>query len=148
MSTVSKVKSVQGDGTWESKFGLMYSFIYEMEDGTVIKANHQKPENKQPVGQIVQYTIKGQDKHGQNYGSVGLNESMPYGQQLRAKESLEKGTKNDYTKGIEVGHAINNAVSLICAGVDLSIPETKTNEEKIYYTAQQILKIANRLKSE
>jgi hypothetical protein len=37
----------------------------------------------------------------------------------------------------------------MCAGVDLEIPESAiTTEQKIYYSAKQIMLIAERLKSE
>ena len=37
---ISKVKSVQPNGTWDSQYGTLYKFEYVMEDGAVVNANH------------------------------------------------------------------------------------------------------------
>ena len=69
---VSKVKTVQGSGTYESKFGLLYKFDYQLEDGTQLNANH-KTQNSFPPGTEVEYEIKGSNDYGQ-WGSVKKHE--------------------------------------------------------------------------
>lgn len=64
---VSIVKNVTGNGTWESNHGLLYSFIYEMEDGAIFKANH-KTQNPLELGQEAEYTIT---KQNAQYGDQG-----------------------------------------------------------------------------
>lgn len=64
---VSRVKNVTGNGTWESNHGLLYSFIYEMEDGSIFKANH-KTQNPLDLGQEAEYTIT---KQNAQYGDQG-----------------------------------------------------------------------------
>jgi hypothetical protein len=136
MGKISKVKSVQGSGTYDSKFGLLYKFEYQMEDNTVLTANH-KTENSFKVGDEVEYEVKGSNDYG-SYGSVG-----------KPKEQHQpQKSKDDYVKGIEVGHAVNNAVNLICAGVELDVKDVNSNEEKIYKYAKTIMAISNRLKKE
>ena len=52
----SKVKSVQANGTWEGKFGLMYKFEVEMENGNVGEySSKTKDQEKFVVGEEVQY---------------------------------------------------------------------------------------------
>jgi len=66
---ISKVKSVQGAGTWESKFGLMYSFEYTMEDGATFKANH-KTDKSFNVGEVCEYEITRKHEMGDS-GKIG-----------------------------------------------------------------------------
>ena len=60
----SKVKDVQGAGTWESQHGTLYSFEYNMEDGTVLKANHKSPDAALAAGDEVFYTVTKENNFG------------------------------------------------------------------------------------
>ena len=52
----SKVKSVQANGTWEGKFGLMYKFEVVMENGNAGEySSKTKDQEKFVVGEEVQY---------------------------------------------------------------------------------------------
>ena len=53
----SKVKSVQGNGTWEKDGTTFYKFEYEMEDGQIVNAMHKTQEPKFKVGETAEYTI-------------------------------------------------------------------------------------------
>lgn len=53
----SNIKSVQGNGTWDSPHGLLYKFEYEMENGDVGGANHKTKEPKYKVGEEVTYEV-------------------------------------------------------------------------------------------
>lgn len=101
---VATIKSVQSDGTFDSKYGMLYSFEYELDNGVVLKANHKKPE---PIesGERVEFTVKGQNDYGK-YGSVKRHFQGP------GEGFGSTSTYKDNTKGIKVGHAINNAVIL------------------------------------
>ena len=146
MSTViSKVKSVQANGTFESQYGAdigngkkgFFKFDYEFEDGTSLAANHKTKETPFPVGTEVEYTIKGSNDYG------------AYGKVSKAQTPQDKQNRDEYVKGIEAGHAINNAVNLICAGAELDVKNVSgTAEEKIYLYAKKIHSIADRLKKE
>jgi len=70
----SKVKAVQGAGTFENSYGVdlgngtkgFYKFEYTMEDGTTLTANH-KSQDPFKVGEDVEYTIT----KSNNYGNMG-----------------------------------------------------------------------------
>ena len=66
--SVSKVKSVQANGTYESSYGLLYKFDYELEDGKSLSANH-KTASPLDVGSDIEYEIKGNSNSGP-YGSI------------------------------------------------------------------------------
>ncbi len=128
----SKVKTVQGNGTWESNYGLLYKFEYLMEDGQVVNANHKTQDGAFKPGDTVEYEI--------------TNAQYNNGKVSKPKPEFKGGYD---TKGIEVGHAINNAVNMLCAGVELTnYDSTKTTEENIYNYAKTILALSNRLKNE
>lgn len=65
----TKVKSVQANGTYQSKFGLLYKFDYEFEDGKSLSANHKTQEGNFKPGDEVEYEIKGSNDYG-SWGSV------------------------------------------------------------------------------
>ena len=56
MQKNSVVKNVQGNGTWEGKFGLMYKYDVEMENGDSGEySSKSESQNKFVVGQQVDY---------------------------------------------------------------------------------------------
>jgi hypothetical protein len=65
----SKIKSVQANGTFEGNYGTMYKFEYQMEDGTILVANHKTPEGAFKVGEEVEYEITRTNEYG-NQGKV------------------------------------------------------------------------------
>lgn len=130
----TKVKSVQANGTYQNKFGLLYKFDYEFEDGKSLSANHKTQEGNFKPGDEVEYEIKGSNDYG-SWGSVS-----------KPKEEFKKN--DDYVKGIEVGHAINNAVNMICAGVEFEDVTTTKTGQKIYEYAKHIMQISEKLKNE
>ena len=91
------------------------------------------------VGDILSYEIVGDKDANGNY-------QQQYPKAKAWNPDYEK--KGFDSKGVEVGHAINNAVNMICAGVELSCESGNSNEEKIYNYAKTVLAIAKRLKDE
>lgn len=73
----SKVKSVQANGTYDSNYGLLYKYEYEFEDGTVLTANH-KSQNPFPVGEEIEYEVKGTNEYG-SWGKVSKPKENGYG---------------------------------------------------------------------
>lgn len=128
----SKVKAIQSVKPYNGQHGVTYYHNIELENGDKINIGKKK---ELQVGYEVTYEIIGDP-----------------GQHEYTKAKAVKPEQNNFkpkfdTKGIEVGHAINNAVNLVCAGVVLNI-EYDSEEEKIYKYAQTIYKISQRLKNE
>ena len=65
----SKVKNVQANGTWDSPHGILYKFEYEMEDGTILTAQHKDENGNFNPGDLVEYEVKGTNSYG-SYGKV------------------------------------------------------------------------------
>lgn len=129
----SKVKEVTNVKEWAGSNGTVYYHNLIMENGDKINIGKKKQLN---VGDELTWELTEQD------GSSEYPKAKTVNPEFQKKQA-------DNTKGIEVGHAINNAVNLICAGVELEIPETvHTNEQRIYHYAKRILLISEQLKSE
>ena len=133
----SKIKRIETMKPYTGAHGTTIYHNLEMDNGDKINIGKKK---EQQVGWELTYEI--------------IDAGQEYNKAKAVKEeggSYSAGPKknDDYVKGIEVGHAINNAVNLMCAGVELDIPETATTtEQKIYFNAKQIMLIAERLKLE
>jgi len=71
----AKIKSVQGNGTWEGNYGLMYSFDIELEDGVSGVANGKTKDYRFKVGDEVEYKINGKTPQGVNKLSISKPDS-------------------------------------------------------------------------
>lgn len=126
----SRVKVVASVKDWNSPNGVIKYHMVELENGDKINIGKKK---ELQVGDEITYEI---------IGDLGQHEYT------KAK-SVKKEFKSFDSKGVEVGHAINNSVNLLCAGVELKcFDPDKTTEENIYNYSKTILAIAKRLKDE
>lgn len=133
--TKSKVEKIVEVKPWNGgSNGTIYYHSLVMDNGDKINIGKKK---ELAIGEELSYEIV---DSGQEYNKAKNVMENPVQQNPKKND--------DYVKGIEVGHAINNAVNLTCAGVELDIPECKTQAEKIYETAKVIMAISERLKSE
>ena len=128
----SKVKKVVSTKPYTNAHGTTIYHLLEMENGD--KINIGKKKELQEGWEITYEIIEtGQQEYN------------------KAKAAKKEEFKKDdnYTKGIEVGHAINNAVNMLCAGLEFEDVDNKLNlDNRIYLYAKHILKIAEQLKSE
>tara|TARA_R110002020_G_C15772415_1_gene728296 strand:+ start:14 stop:508 length:495 start_codon:yes stop_codon:yes gene_type:complete len=82
---VKTIRSIQGSGTYESPHGLLYSFDYEFEDDTSIRANHKTQQSPFNIGDEVNVTVK------------GTKEDFSWGQVQRKMEGFEFGDRTSPT---------------------------------------------------
>ena len=136
---ISKIKNIQGDGSWESNYGTLYSFEYEFEDGTVLKANHKTQQSPFQIGQEAEYEITKQNEYGKS-GKV----KKPEQKQQKKDDSFweEKDRK------IAIGHAINNAVQIVVGIPEIQAIGNDKLEARITKYAKMILKISEELNQE
>ena len=129
----SKVKSVTGNGTWDSPNGIFYKFEYEMEDGQTVNAMHKTADGFFKVGQDVDYEI--------------TNQQYNNGKVRKPQEAFTGGgsTKTYDSKGVKVGHAITNAVSLFVTNGSY---EAMNMKESIKAYAKMIYQISEELNNE
>jgi hypothetical protein len=58
------IQHATGDGTWESQYGLMYSYELHLSNGETIKVNAKKPDAFHP-GQSINYELTGKTDRNQ-----------------------------------------------------------------------------------
>lgn len=83
---ITKVKSIQANGSFENDYGtlqengkkLLFKFEYEMEDGTIITANHKTQECPFKAGDEVEYEVKKTHPDYGKSGSVKKPETSTY----------------------------------------------------------------------
>ena len=74
---VKKVTSIQGAGTYDGKHGLLYSFDYEFEDETTIRARHKTEAPPFRVGDDVEVIVRG-SRDGFSWGQVKRPENLNF----------------------------------------------------------------------
>jgi len=135
--TTSKVKRVNDVKPYTNDYGTTLYHQLEMDNGDKINIGKKK---EVQVGWELTYEIieTGQQEY-QKAKAVKPEET-----------SFSGGKSKDaYIKGIEVGHAVNNAVNMLCAGLVFDdVPTDTNNDNKIYLYAKHIMKISEKLKDE
>ena len=124
----SKVKSVQGAGSWESKHGILYQFDYEFEDGVVMQANHKTPQSPFSPGDEVEYTVKRENDFGKS-GNV----------QKFQDEAHRAHATNTYTKskGSNASFALSYAKDLYVPVADQYIGQENKLADEVLIVAER-----------
>ena len=137
----SKVVSAQGAGTWEAHGKTFYTYDYAFEDGNVLRASH-LTQNPFQAGATVSYQPTKENQFG-FYGKVAKAE---YGGDTDTDVQKRSPRKfDDNTRGIKIGHAINNAVILV-SGVGCL--EDMNHYDSIKEYAKMIYQISEELNNE
>ena len=121
MNKKSKVTNVQASGTWEGKFGLMYKFEVEFENGDAGEySSKSKDQNKFLCGVETEYEyIDGkfpkvkpvwvQNQQQINTGSNNQSTKLDNREELIVKQSSLKAAVEFCNKDCTVEHIIANA---------------------------------------
>jgi len=121
MNKRSKVKNVQASGTWDGKFGIMYKFEVEFENGDAGEySSKSKDQTKFVVGQETDYEyIDGkfpkvkpvwvQNQQQINTGSNNQTTKPDNVQDMIVKQSSLKAAVEFCNKDCTVEHIIANA---------------------------------------
>lgn len=71
MEKSNKVKNITGNGTWESKYGMLFKFEVEFDNGDIGEYNSKsKDQNKFIIGQIANYDITSRESNGNTYYTI------------------------------------------------------------------------------
>ena len=119
----SKIKSIQPNGTWEGRNGLMYKFEIELEDGSSGEVNS-KTDNRWNVGDEVEYTVT-----PSKWGDRLKLDKAGYNNQ----RSTGGGNNPDIQKRIDASWAIGHAIN------------QESDPEKIVEAAEWLLKLRDTL---
>jgi hypothetical protein len=108
-----KIVSIQGNGTWNSQHGMLYSFEYSLLAGAVVSANHKTPASPFKVGDVVEYEIKGTKKDGRSWGSVRKpQDQAPNSDQTSNSTPSKQGSRDNVGNIIDASWAIGHALTL------------------------------------
>ena len=130
----SKIKSIRDVKEHNNRYGTTYYHNLELDNGDRINIGKKEP---QKIGNELTYEI---------IGDLGQHE---YTKAKSALKPEQKKNNDAYIKGIEVGHAINNAVNMLCAGVEFNnVDNSLPTGQKIEAYASNIMLIAEKLKNE
>ena len=128
----AKIKSVQGNGTWEGNYGLMYSFDIELSDGVSGVANGKTQEYRFKVGDDVEYELKGKTPQGVNKLTISKPDS----------DFQSKGGYKDSSNAILMQVCLKE----VCEFHRLNTPYT-LSDNNINEIAEQTLQLAKKVKS-
>ena len=135
MIKTSKVKYIEEVKQWGQGDRLTYYHNLECENGDEINIGKK---SQLKIGDEITYEITGE-----------LGQHKFTKAKAMKKEEFNQPNKDSYVKGIEVGHAINNAVNMLCAGVEFkNVDSDLSTGKKIEAYARNIMVIAERLKNE
>lgn len=152
--SISKVKSskIRTDQngeqrSFQSQNGMLYYTEVELEDGTKGEVGSKTPGVKWNVGDTVQYTYT-PNSNPKYLGKLKLEKpkdgSYSGGGAGGGGSAEQKSSGRSFDQvGVEVGHAITNAVALLSIGSKV-VPTSEAIREK----AREILKLSDELKAE
>jgi hypothetical protein len=125
MGKISKIKSVQGAGTWNGKDGtLYYKYDYVMEDGEHFNGSHLTPD-KFSVGEEVEYEITSVHQ------TYGKNAKLSKPGSSNAPFKGGGGKKGGSNKAFALSYAKDLAIAYINKGVDFT-PEQIVENAKVF----------------
>ncbi|MEM6815294.1 MAG: hypothetical protein AAF600_13065 [Bacteroidota bacterium] len=106
MKTRSKVKNVQGNGTWNGKDGtLFYRYDYVMEDGVALQASH-KTTDLFKVGDEVDYEVTRENQYGKSGNVSKPSDYRPATGKLNGSKGNQASFALAYAKDLAVGGVI------------------------------------------
>jgi len=142
----SKILSVDSVKEYSSNNRKIYYHNLQMENGDKINIGKNKI---QQVGWELTYEIIGDKKEDGTYQEIYPKAKYAQKEQFNKQNNYSQRSSGYDTKGVEVGHAINNAVNMICAGVSFdNVDPNISSGQKIKAYARNILLIAKQLKEE
>lgn len=136
----SVIKSIQPNGTWEGRNGLMYKSEIELEDGTIGEVSS-KTQDRWSVGDDVAYTTS-QTAYGTR---MQLNKPQYGG---GGGGNAPRKTSPDVQRRIDASWAVGQAVQMLGKVNDLSDGTLQAYEHDLELFAKRLLDIRNRVSNE
>ena len=141
----SKILSIDKVNEYTNSYGKTFYHNLQMENGDNINIGKKKT---QQIGWEITYEIVGDKKDDGTYQEIYPKAKSAQKEQFNKPNTYSQKSGYD-TKGVEVGHAINNAVNMICAGVSFdNVDSDLPSGQKIKAYAKNILLISKQLKEE
>jgi len=128
------IQHVAGDGTWESQYGLMYSYELHLSNGEHVKMNAKKPNAFNP-GQSINYELTGKTDKNQTPLAKIVSDFKPQGGGYTSQAPANNAGGKDRSILIQV--AFKMAMERINADPRYQLTELYTVAQTIYKELQQ-----------
>jgi hypothetical protein len=129
------IQHVAGDGTWESAYGLMYSYELHLSNGEHVKVNAKKA-NAFNAGQSINYELTGKtDKNQTPLAKIVSDFQRPQGGGYSSQAPANNAGGKDRSILIQV--AFKMAMERINADPRYQLTELYTLAQTIYKDLQQ-----------
>ena len=132
----STIKHATGDGTWESAYGLMYSYELHLSNGEHVKVNAKKADAFQ-AGQEINYELTGKTDRNQTPLAKIVSNFQQGGaprQQYSAQAPAQNASKD---RSILIQVAFKMAMERINAEPRYQLTELYSLAQTIYKDLQQ-----------
>ena len=103
------IKNVTGNGSWEGKYGVMYSFLVEFEDGVSIEANSKSQLAPYGLNDTVWYEVVRETE----YGKKGKISRTDPDQNFQKGSSGGGSQSPDIQKRIDACWSIGQAITIL-----------------------------------
>jgi hypothetical protein len=128
------IQHVAGDGTWESQYGLMYSYELHLSNGEHVKMNAKKANAFSP-GQSINYELTGKTDKNQTPLAKIVSDFKPQGGSYTPQAPANSAGGKDRSILIQV--AFKMAMERINADPRYQLTELYTLAQTIYKDLQQ-----------
>jgi hypothetical protein len=128
------IQHVAGDGTWESQYGLMYSYELHLSNGEHVKMNAKKANAFSP-GQSINYELTGKTDKNQTPLAKIVSDFKPQGGGYTQQAPANNAGGKDRSILIQV--AFKMAMERINADPRYQLTELYTLAQTIYKDLQQ-----------
>jgi len=123
------IQHATGDGTWESAYGLMYSYELHLSNGETIKVNAKKPDAFHG-GQSINYELTGKTDRNQTPLAKIVSDFKPQGGGYTAQATANNAGGKDRSILIQV--AFKMAMEHINAKEGYRVHELKDLAKLVY----------------
>jgi hypothetical protein len=123
------IQHATGDGTWESAYGLMYSYELHLSNGETVKVNAKKPDAFH-AGQSINYELTGKTDRNQTPLAKIVSDFKPQGGGYNAPAPANNAGGKDRSILIQV--AFKMAMERINADPQYQTPELYGLAQFIY----------------
>lgn len=130
----STIQHATGDGTWESAYGLMYSYELHLSNGDHIKVNAKKP-NAFNAGQSINYELTGKTDKNQTPLAKIVSDFKPQGGGYTAQAPANNA--GDKSRSILIQVAFKMAMERINADPRYQLAELYAIGHAIYKDLEQ-----------
>jgi hypothetical protein len=131
------IQHAAGDGTWESQYGLMYSYELHLSNGEHVKVNAKKPDAFHP-GQSINYELTGKtDKNQTPLAKIVSDFNANRGSGYAPKSEAPANNAGGKDRSILIQVAFKMAMERINADPRYQLTELYTLAQTIYKDLQQ-----------